>query len=520
MGRGGLRITIVGAGPAGLYFALLMKKQNPAHAITLLERDGPNDTFGWGIVFSERTVSVLRDSDPDTGAEIARRCETWDDVAVVHKGERTTVGGNKFYGVARIALLNILHRRCLAHGVEIRFHANVSDVLPLEECDLLVGADGANSLVRRAYADFFLPSVDLRQNRYIWLGTEQLFDGLTLTFRQTDAGLFTAHSYRFNKTTSTFIVECPPETWLHASLDRMSGEETCAYLAEVFKRDLAGRPLLSNNFVKWFNFPLVKNKRWHHRNVALLGDALHTAHFSIGSGTKLALEDAIALAGCFAEHGSVAAALPAFERVREPFVDEFQQAAYESLTWLEHVGEHLHLDPVPFTYRLMTRSGRVGYNRLKQKDPAFIERYDRWRQEHPSRGPIPEEFLDLFRKRTFAHLATQMPDGTPQVTSVWVDYDGRHVLVNSAKGRQKDRNMEQRRYVALEITDPDDPNRYLAIRGPVVEITEEGADEHVDRLAQRYLGQEKYPATWRFPGEVRRIYKIAPKHVTVWNPFG
>ncbi len=443
-----MKITVVGAGPAGLYFALLMKKQSPVHAITLLERDGPNDTFDWGIVFSERTVEVLKDSDPDTCAEITRPAETWDDVAVVHKGERITVGGNRFYGVARIALLNILHRRCLDHGVEIRFLTNVADLSELGPCDLLVGADGANSLVRRTYADFFLPMVDLRQNKYIWLGTEQPFDGLTMGFRLANAGLFITHSYRFGPTMSTFIVECPPETWLKAGFDRMSGEETCAYLAGVFKEELQGRPLLSNNFVKWLNFPLVKNKRWHHRNVVLLGDALHTAHFSIGSGSK-----------------------------------------------------------------------RVGYNRLKQKDPAFIARYDRWRQEHPSTGAISEEFLDLFQKRTFAHLATQMADGTPHVTSVWVDYDGKHILINSAKGRLKDRNMEKRRYVALEVTDPDDPNRYLAVRGPVAEITEEGADEHLDKLARRYLGRDQYPPGWKFPGEVRRIYKIVPERVTPWAPF-
>jgi len=514
-----MKITVVGAGPAGLYFALLMKKQSPAHAITLLERDGPNDTFGWGIVFSERTVEILKDSDPDTGAEITRRAETWDDVAVVHKGERITVGGNRFYGTARIGLLNILHRRCLDHGVEIRFLTNVADLSELGPYDLLVGADGASSLVRRTYADFFLPLVDLRQNKYIWLGTERPFDGLTMGFRNADAGLFITHSYRFSPTMSTFIVECPPETWLRAGFDRMSGEETCAYLAGVFKEELQGRPLLSNNFVKWLNFPLVKNKRWHHRNVVLLGDALHTAHFSIGSGTKLALEDAIALAGCFAEHRTADAALPAFERIRKPVVDEFQQAATESLTWLENVGEHLPLDPVPFAYRLMTRSKRVGYNRLKQKDPAFIAGYDRWRQEHPSTGAIPAEFLDLFQKRTFAHLATQMADGTPHVTSVWVDYDGEYILVNSGKGRLKDRNMAERPHVALEITDPDDPNRYLAVRGPVVEITEEGADEHLDRLARRYLGRDQYPPGWKFPGEVRRIYKIVPERVTPWAPF-
>jgi PPOX class probable F420-dependent enzyme len=288
----------------------------------------------------------------------------------------------------------------------------------------------------------------------------------------------------------------------------MPKDETCAYLAEVFKSDLGGHALLSNNFVRWLNFPLVKNKRWFHKNIVLLGDALHTAHFSIGSGTKLALEDAIALANCFSppsdggDRGGV------------------QDAALNSLTWLEDVQEYLHLEPVPFTYRLITRSRRISYNRIKRGDPEFIARYDAWRAQQPPAGPIPAEFLDLFQKKTFAHLATLMADGTPHVTSVYVDYDGQHILINSARGRQKDINMEKRRHVAIEIPDPDNPNRFLAVRGPIVEITEQGADEHLDRLAQRYLNRDKYPDSMRFPGEVRCIYKILPKHVTVWDPFG
>jgi len=362
--------------------------------------------------------------------------------------------------------------------------------------------------------------VDVRQNRYIWLGTPRLFHGLTMGFRETDTGLFIYHAYRFDQTRSTFIVECPPETWLRAGFERMSDEETCRYLAEVFKEDLEGQPLLSNNFVRWLNFPLIRNKRWHHRHVVLLGDALHTAHFSIGSGTKLALEDAIALAGCFADYRRVDEALPAFQARRKPAVDEFQEAAYQSLLWLEHVHAYLHLDPVPFAYRLMTRSRRVGYARLRRKDPAFAARYDAWRRAQAVPGPIPAEFLDLFQKRAYGHLATLMPDGTPHVTPVWVDYDGRHVVVNSAAGRIKDRNMEARRHVAIEIPDPDNPNRYLHVRGPVVEITETGADEHLDRLARRYLGLERYPPSWRFPGEVRRLYRILPQRVTTWDPFG
>ena len=373
-----MKITIIGGGPSGLYFAILMRKLDPAHHITLIERDGPDDTFGWGIVFSDQTFSYLKDNDEESFNAITSACQTWDNVDVVHKDQKVTIRGNRFSGIARLAFLNILHERCRDLDVELRFHTNIADVKEIEDSDLLVGADGANSLVRRAYADFFQPRIDLRKNKYIWLGTHQLFHGLTLIFRENEAGVFIAHSYKFNETTSTFIVECDEDTWANAGFDKKSDEETCAYLARVFEKDLNGHELLANNFIRWLNFPLVKNRQWHHKNIVLLGDALHTAHFSIGSGTKLALEDSIALAKCFEAGHDVEETLAEFQRVRKPIIDAYQDAAYSSLLLFENAKDEMHFDPLPFAYKLMTRSKKIDYDKLKKRDPEFIAAYDNW----------------------------------------------------------------------------------------------------------------------------------------------
>ncbi|HEX8183362.1 MAG TPA: hypothetical protein VF747_01385, partial [Blastocatellia bacterium] len=325
------------------------------------------------------TFSYLQDNDQESYQSITRACQTWDNVDVVHKNQKVTIRGNKFSGVSRLAFLNILQKRCLELGVEIRFQTNVTDVRELDGYDLLVGADGANSLIRRSYGEYFQPSVEVRKNKYIWLGTHKLFHGLTLTFREDEAGVFIAHSYKFDETTSTFIVECSEATWRNAGLDRKSDEETCCYLAEVFKSDLGGRALLSNNFVKWLNFPLVKNGQWHYRNIVLLGDALHTAHFSIGSGTKLALEDSIALAKCFHAIDDIEAALAEFQRVRKPIIDNYQEAAYSSLLLFENAEAEMHLGPMAFAYKIMTRSKKIDYEKLKKRDPDFIAAYDKWK---------------------------------------------------------------------------------------------------------------------------------------------
>lgn len=512
-----MKINVIGAGPAGLYFALLMKKLAGAHEIIVYERDPADNTYGWGIVLSKKTLASLRGADFETYREIVHAAQTWENVDVIHRGQTISVSGNHFSGLQRITFLSILQKRCRELGVQLRFETPVTGLDAVMDCDLLVGADGLKSMVRETFRDHFQTSLQERRNKYIWLGTPEPFDALTMMFRQHNDGLYIAHAYKFNPAQSTFIVECDPETWRRAGFQDMTEGETCSYLAEIFRPELAGRPLLSNAS-KWYNFFLVKNRHWYYRHIVLLGDALHSVHFSIGSGTKLAIEDAITLAGSFAEEHTVPRALAAFEKTRKPGVDAFQDAALDSLQWLEEVREDLHLDPLPFAYKLMTRSNRITRRRLKAQDPGFVERYETWRWK--AQGPVHEEFLDLFRKKAYAHLATLRADGRPHVTPVWVDYDGEYILVNSARGRQKDLNMECRRHVALEISDPENPNRYLAVQGEVVEITEEGAEEHLDGLAKRYLERDRYPQSWRFPGEVRRVYKIRVDRVMGWDPFG
>lgn len=371
-----MKLNIIGGGPAGLYFAILMKKANPSNEITVHERNGPDDTFGWGVVFSGRTLTNLREADAESHAEITRQFEAWDNVDVVRGNEKISVHGNSFSGVSRLQLLKVLQRRAEQLGVAVVFRSEINDIESLRaDCHLLVGADGINSTVRQHFADDFLPNLSIRSNRYIWYGTNKLFHGLTLTFRENDAGVFSAHSYKFNQTTSTFIVECDPLTWNQAGLVGMNEADTRSYVEQVFAPDLGGHRLLSNNS-KWINFILVKNAHWTLENVVLLGDALHTAHFSIGSGTKLAMEDAIALTTSFQGHNDVTAALLEFESTRKPYIEEYQAAALESMLWFENLRQYINLSPIELTYSLMMRSGRVDHAELKKRDAAFVASYE------------------------------------------------------------------------------------------------------------------------------------------------
>jgi anthraniloyl-CoA monooxygenase len=376
-----MKINIIGGGPAGMYFAILMKKADAAHDITVYERNGPDDTFGWGVVFSGKTLANLRAADEESHAEITRNFAAWDNVDVVHRGEKISIHGNSFSGIERLQLLKILQSRCEQLGIELFFRIEIDDVdFVREDCDLLVAADGVNSTARKQYAHLLHPSLDIRPNRYIWYGTRQLFHGLTLTFRQNRAGVFAAHSYKFNKTLSTFIIECDPETWDVAGFGSMSDEDTRHYLEEVFAVDLAGQPLLSNNS-KWINFLLVKNANWSFENAVLLGDALHTAHFSIGSGTKLALEDSIALFDCVRKHENIQDALKEFEATRKPVIEAYQVAAHDSMRWFEDARDYMQLSPIELAYSLMTRSGRVDREDLKRRDPEFMASYEMQKAE-------------------------------------------------------------------------------------------------------------------------------------------
>lgn len=371
-----MKINIIGGGPAGLYFAILMKQADPVHEISVYERNGPDDTFGWGVVFSGRTLANLKHADQPSHAEITKSFEAWDNVDVVHRNAKISIHGNSFSGIARLRLLKILQQRAKQLAVQLNFRTEIDMESPAADCDLLVGADGVNSTVREKYKTYFHPTLSVRPNKYIWYGTERLFHGLTLTFRENDAGVFAAHSYKFNETTSTFIIECDPRTWANSGFAEMSDAQTRSYLEQVFAADLNGSPLLSNNS-KWINFLLVKNAQWRHGNVVLLGDALHTAHFSIGSGTKLAIEDAIALNACFAETQEVDRALDQFENGRKPVIENYQAAAQDSMEWFENAGQYMHLDPLSLAYSLMTRSGRVGHEALRKRDPEFIAQWEK-----------------------------------------------------------------------------------------------------------------------------------------------
>jgi anthraniloyl-CoA monooxygenase len=371
-----VNVGIVGGGPAGLFFAYLLKRHDPAQRVRVVERDPEDATYGFGVVFTDIALSFVRDAAPELYDAITDGQQVHDAMRIVHRGVAVPLPNNTFHRMARIRLLRALRACCAAQGVAIEFGRRVDDVAEFADCDLVVAADGAASAIRTRYREHFEPTIDVRPNLFAWYGTSALIDPLSLVFREDEHGLLIAHAYRFSRTHSTFLVECDPRTFAAAGLDRMSQADSLAYCANVFGEDLGGEPLLSNRS-DWFRYGIVKNRRWHWRNVVLLGDALRTGHPSVGSGTRLAMQDGIALFDAWRACGDdVPALLADFERRRRPGSDSLQAAAVKSAEWYESVRGKLALDPVSFAYDYLRRTGRVSHDDVRARDPALAAAYE------------------------------------------------------------------------------------------------------------------------------------------------
>jgi anthraniloyl-CoA monooxygenase len=386
-----MRIAVIGGGPGGLYFAALAKQLGPGDEITVWERNAADDTFGFGVVFSDETLGGIEHADDRIYGQMEREFARWDDIDVHFRGQVLTSGGHGFAAMSRKRLLQILQQRCAELGVDVRFSALAPDVAGLSAAyDLVVASDGVNSAVRTRYAGTFRPSLDTGRCRYMWLGTNKVFDAFKFYIQETPHGVMQVHGYPFDARSSTFIVEMNDAVWQRAGFDVFAGrefapgesdEKSVRLVQEIFADVLAGADLFVNNS-KWVSFATVRNKRWRKGNIILLGDAAHTAHFSIGSGTKLAMEDALALAACLHEHSDVEEALTAYEDERRPVVLSTQRAAQASLEWFENLGQYVSQHPLQFAFNIMTRSRRVTYDNLRVRDREFVGSVDSWFAQH------------------------------------------------------------------------------------------------------------------------------------------
>ena len=388
-----MRIVCIGGGPGGLYFAILMKKSDPRHHIRVVERNRPEDTFGFGVVFSDATMAGIAAADSEAYRQIAQHLVHWDDIEVHYRGERIASTGHGFSGMSRHTLLSVLQQQACAAGVDVLYEREASSLDLFRDADLIVGCDGANSTVRRLLGGSVSIAVDVRPNRFVWLGTSKPFPAFTFYFKHSDHGLWRVHAYQYGPARSTFIVECRDATWRAAGMDEASELETARFLERLFEQELDGHPLMTNRSI-WRQFPTIRVEPWCRGNVVLLGDAAHTAHFSVGSGTRMAMEDAVALRdaliGCGLTAPDIgpaderqevrdpAAALRAYEESRRPQVESLQRAAQASLQWFEDTERYLSLDPIQFTFSLLTRSLRITHEDLRARDPQFLARVDAW----------------------------------------------------------------------------------------------------------------------------------------------
>jgi anthraniloyl-CoA monooxygenase len=401
-----VKIAIIGGGPGGLYLAALMKQLDAAHEITVWERNAPDDTFGFGVVFSDETLGGIANADTVFADAMAQRFARWTDIDIHYRGQRHTVGGQGFAAMGRKDLLHLLQQRCHDLGVHLLFHTPAPDAARLRAThDLVVAADGANSLTRAAYADALKPSLDPRPNRYMWLGTDLVFEAFQFFIKQTPWGTMQVHGYPYSAQGSTFIVEMHEDVWSAAGFDATdagrlppgaSDEYAVARLRDLFADELDGHELYANNS-KWLNFTTVRNERWHDGNLVLLGDAAHTAHFSIGSGTKLAMEDALALAACLHEHDTMDAALTAYETERRQVVASTQRAAQASLEWFENIGMYADQEPIQFCFNLLTRSRRITDANLRTRDPEFADRVNAAFAESQGLATVAPAMFQPFR---------------------------------------------------------------------------------------------------------------------------
>ena len=403
-----MKILVIGGGPTGLYFSILMKRVDPSHEIVVLERNRPDDTFGFGVVFSDKTISEVESADPVTYAAITDHFVRWDDIDVHFGGEVVRTTGHGFSGMSRQTLLTVLQEQAAAVGVQVRFETEFEgfDAFDRSSYDLVIGADGVNSHVREQLASAFEPSFDWRPNRFVWLGTTKPFPAFTFYFRENEHGLWRVHAYQYEPGRSTFIVECTEDTWKAAGMDAATEPESVAYCSDLFSEELEGHELIANRSV-WRSFPTIRCGHWSADNVVLMGDAVHTAHFSVGSGTRMGMLDAIALRDALVTRDTVADALEAYEEERRPAVESLQRAAQASLEWFEATERYMDLDPTQFAFTLLTRSLRITHEDLRVRDPSFLARVDGWVAEQAerqsrvpvARDPLPPPMFTPFRLR-------------------------------------------------------------------------------------------------------------------------